>query len=129
MNEETKDLVRYRIDRAKETLEGAKLLYDNKKLFSAVNRIYYAIFYAANALLLTKGLSSSKHAGVLALFNKEFINENIVSKESGRFFSEMFEFRQKADYKDLVKFEKKDVEVWLAKASEFIPEIEKLLHV
>lgn len=64
MNEERKDLIKYRIERAKETLDDARLLFENRKLFSAVNRIYYAMFYIVNALLLTKGMSSSKHSGV-----------------------------------------------------------------
>lgn len=129
MNEETKNLIEYRIERSHETLEDAILLYNNEKLFSSVNRIYYAMYYAVNALLLSKGLSSSKHSGVLALFNKDFVSKNIIDKKSGKFFTEMFEFRQKADYKDLVEFKKEDVEVWLKNANEFISEILKILAI
>jgi len=120
------DLIKHRLKRADETLGDAKILFDNSKLFSAVNRIYYAMFYAVNGLLLTKGLSSSKHSGVLALFNKEFINKGIVEKDIGRFYNEIFEFRQKGDYKDFVKFEEKDVEKWLNEATKFIPQIAAL---
>lgn len=127
MTKETKSLIRYRTERSNETLEDAKLLFANGKLFSSVNRIYYAMYYAVNALLLTKNLSSSKHSGVLALFNKEFVNKKIIDKESGKFFNEMFEFRQKADYKDLVEFRKEDIELWLEKASLFISKILKTI--
>lgn len=127
MNDEAKSLIQYRLERAKGTLEDARLLFNNERLFSCVNRIYYAMFYAVNALLLSKGLSSSKHSGVLALFNKEFINSNIINRELGRFYTTMFEFRQKSDYKDMVKFEKVDVQNWLEKADGFISEIEGCL--
>jgi len=44
----------------------------------------------------------------------------------GRFYSSMFDRRQKGDYTDFVRFEKKDVEIWLKKAEEFITKIEEL---
>lgn len=105
------------------------VLLSNGRLFSSVNRIYYSMFYAVNALLLSKGISSSKHSGVLALFNKEFISKDIIDKEKGRFFAEIFEFRQKADYKDLVEFKKEDVEVWLEQADNFISSINNVLTI
>ena len=84
------------------------------------------MFYAINALLITKGLASSKHSGVRALFNKEFVNKGIVERQWGEFYSDMFDRRQKGDYRDFVEFKKKDVEKWLEKAEEFINKIEKL---
>ena len=66
MNE---DLIKYRLSRAKETLKDAEILISNNRLNSAVNRIYYSLYYAVLALLETKGLASSKHSGVRALFN------------------------------------------------------------
>lgn len=127
MSQAIKDLIRYRLNRADETLEDARILFNNNKLFSAINRIYYAMFYAVGGLLLTKDLSSPKHSGLLSLFNKEFVNTGLVDKEWGRFYNEMFEFRQKADYKDLVKFETVDVKLWLAKAEDFILAIKVLI--
>lgn len=129
MNDQTKYLIQYRLARSRETLDDAKLLFSKGKMFSSVNRIYYAMFYSVNALLLSKDLSSSKHSGVLSLFNKEFVAKNIVDKESGRFFTEMFEFRQKADYKDFVEFKKEDVEIWLKNAGEFISKMSNLLSI
>lgn len=104
MNDQTRNLIQYRLARSRETLDDAQLLF-------------------------SKGMSSSKHSGVLGLFNKEFVAKNIVDKESGRFFTEMFEFRQKADYKDFVEFKKEDVEIWLKNAGEFISKIGNLLSI
>lgn len=50
-----RELIKYRRSRAKETLEEAKIFFENKKLFATVNRIYYAIFYEVLALLPNKG--------------------------------------------------------------------------
>jgi len=81
-----------------ETLEDAKLLFTNKRLYSAVNRIYYSIFYETTALLLVHGFSSKKHSGIMSLFHKNFVKSGKVSKESGVFYSTMFDSRQTSDY-------------------------------
>lgn len=126
MKKESIDLAKYRLEKARNTLSDAKKYIKDATLDSTVNRIYYAMFYAVNALLITKGLSSSKHSGVRALFNREFINKGLIEKEGGEFYSEMFDRRQKGDYKDFVKFKKEDVEDWLKNAEKFISKIEEL---
>lgn len=72
------ELIAYRRSKAKETLQDGKILFEARRYPSAVNRIYYALFYAVTALLLTKGLSSSKHGGVMALFNEHFVKTGKV---------------------------------------------------
>ncbi|MCL4558844.1 MAG: HEPN domain-containing protein [Deltaproteobacteria bacterium] len=123
-----KDLIAYRMSRAKEALQDAEILLNSKRLPSTVNRIYYALFYEVTALLLTKGLSSSKHSGIMALFNEHFVKNGTVSIETGRFYSRMFEFRQKSDYEDFVQFEEEKVKEWLVTARQFIEEIGKVIE-
>ena len=129
MKQEFIDLAKYRLEKAKNTLSYAKSYIDDTTLDSTVNRIYYAMFYAVNALLITKGLYSSKHSGVRSIFNREIVNEGLIEKQWGEFFTDMFDRRQKGDYKDFVKFEKQDVEEWLKKSEEFINKIEQLLQL
>ncbi|MBU4502999.1 MAG: HEPN domain-containing protein [Nanoarchaeota archaeon] len=126
MKKEFIELARYRLEKAKNTLTDAKKYFSDATLESTVNRIYYAMFYAVNALLITKGLASAKHSGVRAIFNKEFVNKGLVERDMGKFYAEMFDRRQKGDYKDFVRFEREDVEVWLKKAEEFINKIEQI---
>lgn len=121
------ELIAYRRERAKEALEDARILLSAKRYYSAVNRIYYAMFYEVVSLLLTKDLSSSKHSGVRAYLNEHFVKTGKVSVEAGRFFSKMFEFRQKSDYGDFVEFEEEKVREWLEAAEQFIKEIEGVI--
>lgn len=58
------DYVKYRLQKAEETLEVARLLVENKKWNSSVNRLYYACYYAVSALLINDGISAKTHAGV-----------------------------------------------------------------
>jgi len=122
------NIVKYRRKRAEETLEEAEIMLDNKKLFAAVNRIYYAVFYEVIALLLTKGLSSSKHSGVRSLFNKEFVKPGIIAEEHGDFYNGIFGFRQRADYEDFVEFDHEKVKSWLENAKKFINSVEQTIQ-
>ena len=129
MKQEFIDLAKYRLEKAKNTLSYAKSYINDTTLDSTVNRIYYAMFYAVNALLITKGLYSSKHSGVRSIFNREIVNEGLIEKQWGEFFTDMFDRRQKGDYKDFVEFEKQEVEEWLKKSEEFINIIDKLVFI
>ncbi len=82
MKQEFIDLAKYRLEKAKNTLLDAQKYIEDATLESTVNRIYYAMFYAINGLMITKGLSSSKHAGVRSIFNREFINKGLIEKQS-----------------------------------------------
>lgn len=93
MREETKTIIKYRLERAKEFLKDANRLFSRGSLHSTVNRIYYAMFYSVNALLLSRNLSSSKHSGVRALFNMEFVNKEYIDRNYGKFYSEISEKR------------------------------------
>ena len=121
------ELINYRRKKAKETFKDAKITFNKVSLFTTVNRIYYAIFYEVIALLLSKELSSSKHSGVRALFNREFVKTGIIDEEFGDFYNRMFEFRQKGDYGDFVKFEKEKVQVWLKRAEDFINAVDEII--
>lgn len=122
------DLLTYRRSKAKETLQDAEILLNSNRLNSAVNRMYYALFYEVTALLLKNNMSSAKHSGIRALFNENFVKTGKVNVETGRFYSRMFEFRQKSDYADFVQFEEEKVKEWLVKAKEFIEEIERAIE-
>ncbi|MCK5059484.1 MAG: HEPN domain-containing protein [Candidatus Aminicenantes bacterium] len=122
-----KDLINYRREKAAEAIEDATILFEKKRLSAAVNRIYYAMFYEISALLLSNKFSSSKHSGIRSLFNEHFVKRGVVEKETGKFFSKMFDFRQKGDYADFIRFEESEVFEWLEKAKENIKKLENIL--
>jgi len=84
------ELINYRLSRALETYEEALILRRENHWNASANRLYYACFYAVNALLLKKGISCSTHNGVKSEFHKSFIKSEIVSKQSGRLYSRLF---------------------------------------
>lgn len=123
MTPEECTLVRYRLQRARETLEEVVLLHEKNRLNAAVNRLYYACFYAVSALLLTERKSSSKHSGVRALFNAEWVKPGRIAQEHGRFYRRLYDSRQKGDYGDFVQFADVEVTMWLQQARVFVETI------
>jgi uncharacterized protein (UPF0332 family) len=128
MNGDISDLIRYRLLRAGETLEEARLLAEKKHENAAVNRLYYACFYSLLALLIQADHFSSKHSGVRSLFNMHFVKTGKVSKEMARIYNDLFERRQEGDYDDFVVFEAADVQIWIAEAETFVRAISELIH-
>ena len=68
-----KDLIKYRIARAKETYDDAKILADKNKWNSSINRLYYAAYYAVMGLLLNSDLKPTTHNGAKSNFSEYFI--------------------------------------------------------
>ena len=126
-DQERAKLCAYRLNAAKTTLTDAELLINNKMWNAAVGRSYYACFYAVNALLINKQLQARKHSGVIQMFGLHFIQTGLLSKETGKFYTTVFDMRQSGDYLDYVDFEEKDVAVLLVPARNFIDQIEQYL--
>lgn len=123
MTEKQKEVVAHRLKRARETLASAKILEDSHFYFGAINRLYYACFYAVTALLATRDLSSSKHSGVLSLFNQHFVKTGLVSKELGEFYGDLFDTRHEGDYTDFAEFPPEEILDLYNIATDFIDEI------
>jgi uncharacterized protein (UPF0332 family) len=86
------------LDRARVYLSSARLLREAGDYESAVSRGYYAMFYAAEAALLVRGVAASSHKGVIAEFNRLYTKAGSVSMELARALGQAFEKRQLGDY-------------------------------
>ena len=124
MKEETLALINYRLERAHETLEEARILLEQGHANTYVNRLYYACFYAVSALLLTKGFSSAKHSGIRSLFHQNFVKSGLVDQELGQLFDKLYDNRQKGDYADLFRFDLDVVRNWYEEARKFVETID-----
>ncbi len=120
-------LIRYRLERARETYAEALLMRGGQRWNGCVNRLYYACYYAATALLLSKDLSSSKHSGTRALLNKHFVKTNIISTNLGELYNTLFDLRQESDYEDYFRLTPELVEPWVPLTDEFITRVEVIV--
>lgn len=128
MKEEMLSLIKYRLEQAQTALDDAKyLLEGNRSPQSIVNRAFYAMFYAAIALLQKIGKIPSKHSGVISLFDTEFVLKGIFPKELSKDFHKAFELRQVSDYKTIEQISREQAEEILQKAVLFVNSITKYL--
>lgn len=121
-------LVKYRLDRADETIKEAELLANESHYNAAVNRLYYACFYATTALLISNGISTSSHAGTKTMLGLNFVSKGLLSNEHGKTFTRLFEIRHSGDYDDFVYCDKEMVDEYMPKAIDYIGAIKVLLN-
>ncbi len=126
--ETLKEVVRYWVEKAGDSIQAAEDELKAGRLSFAVNRIYYACFYIVSAALLQENLKFSKHSGVRAAFHQHFVRPGRVSLEYGEFYDQLFEARQRGDYMELVIFEKLQVEEWLEQGKRFINAMKLLIE-
>ena len=107
--EERTEYVKYRIEKAYQTYEAAKVLSENGFWNSAVNRLYYTLFFAANALLVLNGIETKRHATLKSQFSQHFVKTGKFDKKYGRLLSELYDWRQKADYEVVFDYDENSV--------------------
>jgi uncharacterized protein (UPF0332 family) len=128
MFEGKNEYIRYRIETAKTTFDAAKVLADNNYWNSVVNRLYYSVFYAVNALLVHHDIQTKSHSATKSQFSQHFIKTGKFDKKYGRLFSELFDWRQKGDYENIFDYEADAVRPLFDPVWEMILFIEKEIN-
>lgn len=121
-------LIAYRLERAHESLQDARLLArQDGSPASIINRAYYAMFYTVLALLIERGLSTSKHSGAIALFDRHFVRDGIFPKNMSRSLHRAFDMRQIGDYREMFFPTAEQALQVLQDAEAFVHEVEAYL--
>jgi uncharacterized protein (UPF0332 family) len=108
-------------------LKAAHVMLDNDFYTSAINRAYYAIFYAANALLTTKGMSLGKHTRAIGTFRQYFIKTGVFLPEYSQIYGRAMEDRHESDYDMGAEITWEDAGENLVGAERFVQEMEQWL--
>ena len=122
------DYIDYRFKRALESFEDVLILSEKERWNAAINRLYYAGFYAVTALLLKKNIETRSHDGERTQFGLQFVKTGIIDKKYGKLFSKLFDYRQVGDYGDLYDYNENIVSPLIADTKALIDEIEKHLR-
>lgn len=108
-------------------LDTAQVNFDVGDWRAAVNRAYYAIFYAASAMLLTKGLERRKHSGVISAFREYFVRPKLIESEYSGFYGEVLVIREDADYAIEIPIDADAAEMALHQARRFVRRMQEYL--
>lgn len=126
--EDIKILADSRLQQAQNALEEGRLLLQSRFYTGSINRFYYSMFYAVLALLITRQLGTSKHKGVISLFDREFVKSGIFGKDMSVWLHHIFEQRLEADYADLIDVSLEEAQECYHQASEFLKRVREYLH-
>lgn len=127
ITENIQALVAYRLEQSDETLDAARVLLDKTLDRSAVNRAYYAMFYAVLALLATRKRETSKHGGAISLFDKEFVKTGTFNKDFSRWLHDAFDLRQRSDYVRDFKVTREEAAATIERAVSFVEGVKTTL--
>lgn len=127
--DEKKAIIAYRIQKASTVLVEAR---DNARLEHwnlVANRLYYAVFHMASALLIDKDLTSRTHSGILCLLGQEFASKGLLDKDDVRLVSRLQNMRQAGDYDDMFDWSREDVYPLFERAEHLIQKMKLLISL
>ena len=127
MERSLNDLSKYRFETSLEDIDDAKLMFDNGRYKNTLNRAYYSIFHAIKSVVILDGFDSSKHSGIIAYFNQNYVKTGIFPKEMSKTIRAASENREKADYHDFFIASKEEAESQIERAREFSAQISEYL--
>ena len=128
MDQNTRELINVRLEKAEEDIITAKELLSLKRYRAVVNRAYYALFGITTAVLLTKKIERSKHSGVEAAFNQYFIKTGIIEIEYGKIFDYVRKKREECDYTAKSTIDKETAEEIVRDSKRFIKRMKDYLE-
>lgn len=129
MNEEDrKAVVVYRIGNARRTLDEVAFHIQQGFYNTAINRLYYACFYAVSALLVNEGIETKTHSGVRQMLGMNFVRTGKLDVQLSKFYTDLYDNRQTGDYDDFIYFDEETVSELYPQAIEFVNAIEQLIQ-
>ncbi len=126
-DERKKDLCKYRLGNSADSLKVAQDCLEKEYYKDAINRSYYAAFYAIKSVLALEGKDFKRHKDVIAYFNQTYVASGIISKEIGRKIGRLQQKREKSDYDDFYLASKEETAEQIANANEIIMVIREYL--
>jgi len=128
VEEERKRIIAAYLTRSHEDIDTARLLFANGKYKVALTRAYYAIFYAASAMLLSEGIKRSRHSGVQSAFGQSFIKPGVIEAEYSGIYGAVRDARELSDYELWFMPAEEFTETIIADADRFVARMERYLR-
>ena len=127
MPDNRRELIKYRLESARERLNSAEVLLASKSYKDSIGRSYYAMFTAVRAILAVDEVDFKKHAGVISYFQREYIKTGKFDKRYSKYLSNAFRIRNDTDYADFYIVKRQDAEEQYERAVELLRAIEEYL--
>lgn len=116
------------LERAEKSIHDASLLRNESSFNTAISRSYYAAFYSAEAILISKEVTTRSHKGVITMFGKHLIVSGEIEPKFGRILQQLFNPRQTSDYSIMEEYTLEDAEKAISLAVSFVARIKQELQ-
>lgn len=127
-DEERSAIVNYRIEKSRIALDEINRVMPLMVWGIVANRMYYALYYAASALLISDVHQVNTHKGVISLLNQYYVRTGKLAKEDGNLFGSVFAFRQGSDYDDFIDASEEDIKRYLPQVEQLVEKIISLIN-
>jgi uncharacterized protein len=117
--------VRLYLDHARQALTAANLNLEHGFYSTAINRAYYAVFYAASGLLRTRGIARGRHSGVISAFRQHFVAQELIEPEYSDLYGDVMDARIDSDYEVTLQADRETAEGRVEDARRFVARIEQ----
>lgn len=127
-DEERKAIVVYRLEKADNALVEARDCVSMEHWNLAANRLYYAVYYASSALLISAGHTAKTHEGAIGMIGQYYVRTGILTNEDGVLLARLQNMRHTGDYDDFMDWTQEDVEPYIPKAEAYIKKIKAIIY-
>ena len=127
--EERRNIVLLEYEKASKTFAQIPTLVNNSLWDIVANRLYYAVFHAALALLINDGYQTATHRGIVSLFGLHYIKTGIFSIEEGKMYSRLQTMRDESDYNCMFIAKQEDVEPYIEQVGNFLYKVRSYLGI
>jgi uncharacterized protein (UPF0332 family) len=127
-DDERDALVKYRLEKAGETLVEASDCAKMNHWTLAANRLYYSAYYASSALLIQNGVVAKSHEGVIGMIGQNFVVKGIILKDEAKLLARLQNMRKTGDYDDFIEWHQEEVEPLFEKVENYINKIKTLVE-
>lgn len=126
-DEERRAIVSYRLDKAASTLLEAKDCAAMGHWTLTANRLYYCVYYASSALLISGGYQAKTHEGTIGLVGQHYVQTGTLTKDEGALLARLQNMRHTGDYDDFFDWEETDVSPYISQVEAFLEKIKNLI--
>lgn len=127
--DEKRAIIAYRIQKSDAAMLEARDNAVLKHWSLVANRLYYAVFHMASALMVDKGFTTKSHAGLICLLGQEFVVRGLLTKEDVRLASRLLNMRQAGDYDDMFDWGEEDVAPLFPKTEVLLQKMKELVSL
>jgi hypothetical protein len=112
--------VQKHFESAETFLRESEHLFSGRFHNGTVDRAYYAMFHAATAALLAKGIERTSHHAIISAFGEFVVKPGLLESKFHRYIIEAFTLRNDCDYLAPFEAEESQAAATLQRAKEFV---------